>query len=119
MGTATKEAVKGKEVEYYDLLVFIRAYIDSKYGGVAQFFETDDCHKKCGFKKTNEEKTKLMSYLSLPKDGESKKILSAPTMKKLFKGLFDVDVESKTVVTRTTLVFISEDLKKLRKRYLK
>ena len=115
MATTKKE---GRKVEYIDLLFFVRQYIDKKYGGVTQFFDSKDS-AKCGFKQTLKERSNLQNYLSLPKHGENKKVISVPAMAKLFKGLFNLDITSKTEMQKTVYIYLNEDLKNLKARYLK
>jgi hypothetical protein len=118
MKTAEARKRTAKKVSYYELLVFIRQYIDKKYGSVSQFYESSDW-TKCGFKKTALEKAKIQNYLSLPKDGEDKKVVSVPAMTKLFKGLFNIELSSTTVMQKEVTILISEDLTSLTKRFIK
>jgi hypothetical protein len=108
-----------KKIEYYDLLCFVRTYIDRNYGSVTQFFNSEDA-QKCGLKNTTQEKNKLMNYLSIPKEHAEKKVSSAPMLNKLMKGLLGIEVRVETTVTRITDIYLPQnlDLNKLEKKYL-
>lgn len=79
----------------------------------------DDDFVLAGFADTPKERSKFLSYLSLPRRGENKKVVSTPVLNKLYQYFFNVEITQKTVITRETRYFINTDVEKLEKKYLK
>lgn len=92
------------QYEYEVLLKHIRKYLDDKFGGVANFLDSDE-FKECSFKDTPNERAKMFTYLSLPADGEKARVKSFPVLQKLYKRLLGVEVESKIKVVREQELF--------------
>jgi len=85
--------------EYEALLRHIRKHIDAEFGGVTAFLKSDS-FVSCGFVDTKRERSKMSTYLSLPKAGELSRVKSYPVLKKLYKHLLGVNVNSKIIVSR-------------------
>ena len=96
---------KKREVSYLELLKELNAKIHEKFNTVSEFLESDT-FTNLGF--TDEEKSKVGAYLSIPKEGNSKAVKSIPFLKLMMKEMMDVDVHHKVVVTRKQVIWIEE-----------
>jgi len=94
---------ENSEYGYVELLLHIRAVIDEEYGGVAKFIESEK-FLELGFEDTKSERSKFHTYMACQTD-KTKTVKSLPVLKKLYKGLLDVDLESRIVRTQ---IIISE-----------
>ena len=101
-----KEAIP---YEYDELLRFIRSHIDAEFGGVSKFLDSPT-FEELGFPTDDKEKRKMFTYLSLPAEGEKKKVKSVPILAKLFRGLLEVELESKMKIVRTQLITSNKEL---------
>ena len=92
------------QYEYEDLLIHIRNYLDENFGGVSNFFGTED-YKNCGFEDTPNERAKMFTYLSIPAEGEKARVKSFPVLQKLYKGLLGIVIENKIKVVREQVLY--------------
>jgi hypothetical protein len=90
-----------KEYGYVDLLLHIRTVIDEEYGGVAKFIESDK-FVEIGFEDSKSEKSKFHTYMACQTD-KTKTVKSFPVLRKLYKGLLNIELESKIVRTQVIL----------------
>lgn len=98
-----KKIEQPTQYSYEYLLRHIRSHIDKDLDGVAGFLNSPK-FEECGFKNTPNERAKMFTYLSLPKEGETVKVKSFPVLQKLYNTLLGVSLESKMVVTRTQVI---------------
>ena len=96
------------EYDYDEVLTKIRTKIDEEYGGVAKFLESAKFSEmEIGEGKSG--KAKIHIYLANQSD-KSKTVKSFPVLKKLYKILLDVDLESKVVITRKQVILTSQKI---------
>lgn len=93
----------GVEVKYDILLEKVHKHLIEKYSTITGFLNHDD-FLSCGFEDTQKERTKVNSYLSMPKEGE-KAVQSFPALKKIGENLMGMSLSSKITVTRTSQIF--------------
>lgn len=99
-----REPIKRERTEYgyEELLAHMRTIINEQHGGVAKFVESPE-FRKCGFADTPAEKRNFHTYMAVQSD-KSKTVKSVPVLKKLYKGLLDIELDSKIVVVRTQVI---------------
>lgn len=102
-------ATKQKTYRYEDLLIYLREWIDGNYKSVSEFLRSEK-FEELGFDNSSSTRARVLSLLSLPPEGEEKVTKSIPVMQKIFKGLFDLDIESRTVVIKTQIISLDKAL---------
>lgn len=104
--------MKGKQVNlqqttYEELLMLLHGKLIKKYGSITAFAASKD-YVATGLDNSETGKTKVLSYLSLPKNVNGKKVKSLPTLKLIAEKLFDMKVDYKVEVTRKMNIQRSE-----------
>jgi len=88
---------------YVGFLKKINSDLKEKYGSITKFLNSED-YKRCGLESENPKK--IAGYLSVPKDGNDKKVKSTPVSQKIAKFL-GYDIEVKIKVEKTVTIYLN------------
>lgn len=93
-----------EEVKYDELLKSVHEYLTDKYESITGFTNHKD-FLACGFKDSDKERVKVRTYLSIPKEGQNKKVQSVPVLKTISEVLMKKKILHKIEVSRTSKIY--------------